>query len=68
MPPKIRKLKADLKKAGFVYRPAKGSHTVWYDPSDPENEVTFSGHDGDDAKKYQEKDVRNALKRAKERK
>jgi len=50
VPPKIRKLKADLQKAGFVYRPGKGSHTVWYDPSDPENEVTFSGHDGDDAK------------------
>jgi predicted RNA binding protein YcfA (HicA-like mRNA interferase family) len=67
MTEKICKLKAQLRKVGFVYRPAKGSHTVWYDPLDPENEVTFSGHDGDDAKEYLIKDVRNALKRAKEK-
>ena len=67
MPEKIRKLKSKLQKAGFVYRPAKGSHTVWYDPSDPENVVTFCGHDGDDADKYQVRDVQKALKRAKEK-
>jgi predicted RNA binding protein YcfA (HicA-like mRNA interferase family) len=68
MPKKIRKLKADLGKAGFVYRPAKGSHVVWYDPDDPENTITLCGHDGDDADKYQLRDVRKALKRAKEKK
>ena len=48
MPPKIRKLKSDLQKAGFVVRPAKGSHTVWYYPLDPSIEVTLAGNDGND--------------------
>ncbi|WP_292853095.1 type II toxin-antitoxin system HicA family toxin [Nostoc sp. NMS8] len=32
MPKKTRELKAILLKAGFVYRPAKGSHTFWTHP------------------------------------
>ncbi len=67
MPPKIRKLKSDLRKAGFVERPAKGSHTAWSDPLDPTNHLLIAGHDGDDADKYQIKDVINAIKRAKEK-
>lgn len=63
MPEKIRKLKSKLHKAGFVYRSGKGSHTIWYNSSNPENEVTLSGNDGDDADKYQIKAVRNALKK-----
>jgi predicted RNA binding protein YcfA (HicA-like mRNA interferase family) len=61
MPEKIRKLKAKLRKAGFVYRQGKGSHTVWYDPSNPQNEVTLSGHDGKDANKWQILLVNKAL-------
>lgn len=38
-------------------RPGKGSHTVWEHPLAPET-LTLSGNDGDDAKPYQEKDVR----------
>jgi hypothetical protein len=67
MPEKIRKLKAKLRKAGFVSRPAKGSHTVWYDPLDPENDFTFCGHDRNDADKYQIRAVNAMLKRAKEK-
>lgn len=66
MPPKIRKLKSDLQKAGFIARPAKGSHTVWFYPPNPSIEVTLAGNDGNDAKPYQMKEVRNALKEAKE--
>ena len=62
MPPKIRQLKAALNKAGFFWRPGKGSHTVWTHPILPDLEVTISGHDGHDAKPYQEKDVRDALR------
>ncbi|HLG64361.1 MAG TPA: type II toxin-antitoxin system HicA family toxin [Ktedonosporobacter sp.] len=62
MPPKIRQLKASLAKAGFVWRPGKGSQTVWTHPDLPELEVTLSGHDGNDAKPYQVKDVQEALK------
>ncbi len=63
MPPKIRKLKSDLSKAGFYFRPGKGSHTVWYHDADPTLQVTLAGRDGDDADSYQLKEVRNALKR-----
>lgn len=61
MPPKIRQLKAELRKAGFSVRPGKGSHLVWTHPLLPKDEVTLSGHDGDDAQRYQEKLVRNIL-------
>jgi predicted RNA binding protein YcfA (HicA-like mRNA interferase family) len=61
MPLKVKKLKAALAKAGFVQRPAKGSHTMWVHPELPGNPVTISGKDGDDAEKYQIRDVRNAL-------
>jgi predicted RNA binding protein YcfA (HicA-like mRNA interferase family) len=63
MPPKVRQLKADLRKAGFSWRPGKGSHTVWEHPLLPTDSVTLSGGDGDDAKPYQEQDVRKILAR-----
>ncbi len=64
MPPKIRQLKATLSKAGFRWRPGKGSHTFWAHLSlPPGEEVTLSGNDGEDAKPYQIKDVRNALRK-----
>jgi len=62
MPPKIRKLKALLSKAGFMQRPAKGSHTMWVHPRLPELPVVVSGKDGDDADKYQIREVEKALK------
>lgn len=63
MPLKIKKLKAALSKAGFVMRPGKGSHTVWKHQALPGVEITLAGHDGDDAKPYQIRDVRNALQK-----
>ncbi len=65
MPRKIRQLRADLKKAGFVKdnKRGKGSHTYWEHPELPGYNVVLSGQDGDDAQPYQEKDVREALKR-----
>ncbi len=65
MPPKIRQLKATLAKAGFSWRPGKGSHTVWTHSALAELEITLSGKDGDDAKPYQVKDIQNALKQLK---
>jgi predicted RNA binding protein YcfA (HicA-like mRNA interferase family) len=49
MPKKIRELKTKLQKAGFIYRPAKGSHTFWTHPLVPDELVTIAGKDGDDA-------------------
>jgi predicted RNA binding protein YcfA (HicA-like mRNA interferase family) len=62
VPQKVRQLKSSLSKAGFYLRPGKGSHTVWKHILLPGTEVTISGKDGDDAKPYQVKDVRNALR------
>jgi len=66
MPVKIRDLKARLSKAGFAMRPGKGSHTVWRHPLVPQVKITLAGHDGDDAKPYQIRDVNDALRSLKE--
>ncbi len=65
MPPKIRQLIAELERNGFVNRGGKGSHRNYEHPSG--ERVTISGKLGDDAKDYQEKLVRNSLKKVKER-
>ena len=65
MSKKIRDLKNLLFKAGFIYKPAKGSHTKWIHPLLPGN-IALSGKDGDDAKPYQEKDINNALQKLEE--
>lgn len=65
MPKKIRELKSVLKKAGFVYRTAKGSHTRWYHELLPEDPITISGNDGDDAQKYLEKQINQKLAKLK---
>ena len=56
MPKKIRELKAMLRKAGFRWRPGKGSHTIWEHPL-ASGHVVLSGKDGRDARKYQEEEV-----------
>jgi predicted RNA binding protein YcfA (HicA-like mRNA interferase family) len=63
LPRKIRELKSDLRRAGFEFDHQTGSHEVWSHPTAPELRVTIAGHDGDDAKPYQEKQVRTALER-----
>ena len=63
MPRKIRQLKADLRKAGFTWRPGKGSHTIWEHPLLPNEELSLSGNDGDDAQRYQEREVRIMLEK-----
>jgi predicted RNA binding protein YcfA (HicA-like mRNA interferase family) len=63
VPRKIRQLKSDLRKAGFVEHPdrGKGSHSFWAHSKHTGVSVTVAGHDGDDAKRYQEKQVRAAI-------
>jgi predicted RNA binding protein YcfA (HicA-like mRNA interferase family) len=63
MAKKIRELKSMLAKAGFTYRPGKGSHTVWTHPR-VRGRVVLSGNDGDDAKPYQAKQVEAAIAEA----
>ncbi len=61
MPRKIRELINDLKKAGFVNRGGKGSHRNFLHPSGAI--ITISGKFGDDAKPYQEKQLKKAIKK-----
>ena len=62
MPKKIRELKGMLRKAGFDMRSGKGSHTVWSHVVIDES-ITVSGNDGDDAKPYQERNVREIIRK-----
>ena len=64
VPRKIRQLVGDLEKAGFVLVPGgKGSNRKFRDPKFP-GSLLLSGQSGDDAKHYQEKQVRNAIRDA----
>jgi predicted RNA binding protein YcfA (HicA-like mRNA interferase family) len=62
MPKKIRELKQNLSKAGFVLQKGrgKGSHTYWIHP-DLESPLIMPGKDGDDAPIYLDRQVNKAL-------
>ena len=64
MPPKIRELIAELERAGFVNRGGKGSHRNFVHPN-VTKPVTVSGNPGDDARNYQLKAVRLAIRESK---
>jgi predicted RNA binding protein YcfA (HicA-like mRNA interferase family) len=59
LPRKVKELIRDLKRAGFVNRGGKGSHRNYLHPRGVR--ITISGQAGDDAKRYQERDVEIAL-------
>jgi len=59
---KIRQLVSELEKAGFTrIHGGKGSHRKFIHPKF-RGFVLISGHEGDDAQPYREKQVRNALR------
>jgi len=63
----LSQLKANLRKAGFVEltQRGKGSHTLWrHFPSGVT--ITMPGQDGDDAKSYLEREVRDKIRQATE--
>ncbi len=60
MPPKIRELIRDLKSAGFMNRGGKGSHSNFRHPKGVN--ITLSGGPGQDAKRYQVREVALAIK------
>ena len=64
MPRKVRELIRELLDAGFYEIPGggKGSHRK-YSHSRYPGAVTLSGSAGDDAKHYQEKQIRYAIER-----
>ena len=59
MPRKIRQLINDLKRAGFINRGGKGNHRNFEHPKGMR--VTIAGSLGDDAKPYQEKEVKRRI-------
>jgi predicted RNA binding protein YcfA (HicA-like mRNA interferase family) len=59
MPKKIRQLIRRLEKAGFINRGGKGSHRNFKHPEGVR--ITVSGKKGDDAKRYQERQVDAAI-------
>lgn len=63
VPKKIREPIGDLKKAGFVDRGGKGSHRNFVHPSG--KIVVLSGSPSKDAKRYQEKQVREGIEEVK---
>jgi predicted RNA binding protein YcfA (HicA-like mRNA interferase family) len=65
VPRKIRELVRDLLAGGFAEIPGKGSHRK-FTHGRYAGAVTLSGGSGDDAKPYQEKQVRNALEEVEE--
>jgi len=67
MPPKIRELIKDLKDVGFheISGGGKGSHHKLTHRRYP-GAVTLSGNLGDDAKPYQERQVRRAIEEVQE--
>jgi predicted RNA binding protein YcfA (HicA-like mRNA interferase family) len=63
VPRKIRQLIADLERAGFENRGGRGSHRNFRHVAS-NVKITISGKPGDDAKPYQEKDLKTALELA----
>jgi predicted RNA binding protein YcfA (HicA-like mRNA interferase family) len=64
MPRKLRQLIADLRDAGFAQETARGSHRKFTHPKGLV--VILSGHnEGVDAKRYQEKQVRQKIEESK---
>ena len=61
---KLRQLRADLRRAGFSVTRQTGSHQTWQHPAVQGYSLTVAGADGADAQPYQERDVRDALARA----
>ncbi|MEH1906603.1 MAG: type II toxin-antitoxin system HicA family toxin [Nostoc sp.] len=62
MPRKIRELKAQIAREGFVYLPkrGKGSHERWRHPL-LKKTLTIPGKDGDDVPIYLEKQLTSLL-------
>lgn len=64
MPPKVRELIGNLKRAGFIDRGGKGSHRNFVHPG-VAKPVVISGNPGDDAKRYQVHAVELAIEESK---
>ncbi len=60
MPRKLRELKTQIAREGFVYLPKQGSHERWRHPL-LQQTLTISGKDGNDVPLYLEKQLARLL-------
>ena len=67
MPRKIRELEADLLHEGAQLTSGKGSHRKFTHPLVP-GHVSVSGASGDDAQRYQEREVRAFIQKIRDAK
>lgn len=65
MPRKVRELRADLRREGWFIARQRGSHETWRHPLAP-TPVVLAGKDSDDADRYQEREVRDAIRASRE--
>ena len=65
MPKKIRELEASLRDAGFIKLPdrGRGDHSMYRFPGHPDLTLTLDGRPRQDAKPYQEKQVKEAIQK-----
>jgi hypothetical protein len=61
VPRKLRKLRADLRRHGARVSSQVGSREKWKHPLVRDEYAILAGADGDDAKPYQEKDVKRLI-------
>lgn len=62
MPRKLRELRAEMRRHGARITAQVGSHEKWKHPLVHDVYVELSGADGNDAKPYQEKDVKRLIR------
>jgi len=65
---KLRQWRADLQRVGFYLDHQTGSHQIWKHPLIPGISVNLVGKDSADAKPYQERELREALRSFKKHK
>ncbi len=63
---KLRQWRADLQRVGFYLDHQTGSHQIWKHPLIPGISVNLVGKDSADAKPYQEREIREAMRKLQE--
>lgn len=63
---KLRQWRANLQRVGFYLDHQTGSHQIWKHPLIPGISVNLVGKDSADAKPYQERELREALRKLQE--
>jgi predicted RNA binding protein YcfA (HicA-like mRNA interferase family) len=66
VPRQVRELRTDLRRAGWGVARQTGSHQIWKHPLVFGVETNLAGRDGSDAHHYQERDVREAVRLARD--